>query len=179
MDGRPQPTTVFRRRRLIMSLPEVGQTVPDFSLPHVNGGNIHHLSEIIPHNPTLIAFFKKSCATSRMTLPFVERLQQHYPALQLLGVSQDDVADTQALIEQTGIRFPILMDSDWKVSTEYDLFTVPSVFLLDKTGKVVRVNLGWNKEHYEALSHAVAQLLNVEPVTLVTDTDKVPAFRPG
>jgi len=162
-----------------MPIPEVRQSVPDFTLEEYQNGTAHRLSEFARNSPTLLAFFKKSCATSRMTLPFVERLHQQYPSLQLLGVSQDDANDTQALIEETKLTFPVLDDSAWKVSTEYDLFTVPSVFLLDTDGRVVRVNLGWNKEHYSALSNDVARLLDVEPITLVTDQDKVPAFRPG
>ena len=56
---------------------------------------------------------------------------------------------------------------------------MPSVFLLDTEGRVTHVNLGWNREHYDALALAAARLLNAEPVTLVSDADKVPAFRPG
>ena len=162
-----------------MAIPEVGQSVPDFTLREYQNGNSHRLSEVARNSPTLLAFFKRSCATSRMTLPFVERLHQKYPALQVFGISQDDPADTQAFAEQTGLTFPILLDGDWKVSTEYDLFTVPSVFLLDTEGRAAHVNLGWNREQYNALALAAARLLNAEPVTLVSDADKVPAFRPG
>ncbi len=162
-----------------MSLPEVGESVPDFSLNDLKDGTALRLSDTVQHNPTLVTFFKRSCATSQLTLPFIERLHKHYPLLQVLGVSQDDVADTTAFVAQTGVTFSVLLDSDWKVSAEYDLFTVPSVFLLDTARRVARVNLGWNKEQYNALSQDVAQLLNVAPVTLVTDDDKMPAFKPG
>ncbi len=162
-----------------MPIPDMGQSVPDFTLNEYQNGAVHRLSEIARNSPTLLAFFKQSCATSRMALPFVERLHQQCPALKVLGISQDDASETQALIEQIKITFPVLDDSDWKVSTEYDLFTVPSVFLLDTAGQVVRANLGWNKEHYNALSNDAARLLHVEPITLVTAEDKVPAYRPG
>lgn len=162
-----------------MPLPEVGNPVPDFSLNELQNGAAHRLSDVAARAPTLIAFFKRSCATSTMTLPFIERLHQHYPSLQLLGVSQDDEADTAAFAAQTGLTFPIVMDSDWKVSTEYDLFTVPSVFLLDTRRTLRRVNMGWSKEQYGALSDEIAQLLGVAPALLFTDADKVPVFKPG
>ncbi len=161
-----------------MPLPEVGETVPDFSLTDMRGVT-YRLSEMVTRQPTLLAFFKKTCATSRLSLPFVERLHKLYPALQLLGISQDDEADTSTLIEQAGLTFPVVLDRDWKVSAEYDLFTVPSLFLLDQTGKLARVNLGWSTEQYNALSQDVAMLLNVAPATLVTADDKMPAHRPG
>ncbi len=162
-----------------MPIPEPGQSVPDFTLHEYRNGHTRRLSEVARDGPTVLAFFKRSCATSRMALPFVERLHQQYPALQLLGISQDDAEETETLLAQVMLTFPVLLDSDWKVSTEYDLFTVPSVFLLDATGRVARVNLGWNTEQYNGLAEDAARLLNVEPIRLVRDEDKVPAFRPG
>jgi peroxiredoxin len=162
-----------------MPVPEVGQSVPDFTLNEYQNGITQRLSDVARNSPTLLAFFKRSCATSRMALPFVERLHQAYPALHVLGVSQDDVPDTQLFVEQTGLTFPVLLDSDWTVSTDYDLFTVPSVFLLEPEGRVARVNMGWSREQYNALAEDAARLLDREPIRLVSDEDKVPAFRPG
>lgn len=162
-----------------MPPPEVGSAVPDFALRELTNGATHRLSDVTARAPTLVAFFKRSCATSKLALPFIERLHQHYPSLQLLGVSQDDEADTTAFVAQTGVTFPVVMDGDWKVSTEYELFTVPSAFLLNGQRTVQRVNMGWSKEQYGALSNAVAQLLGVVAVPLFTDADKVPVFKPG
>jgi peroxiredoxin len=162
-----------------MPVPEVGQSVPDFTLNEYQNGLTQRLADVARHSPTLLAFFKRSCATSRMALPFVERLHQAYPALHVLGVSQDDAPDTQSFVAETGLTFPVLLDSDWKVSTDYDLFTVPSVFLLEPAGRVARVNMGWSREQYNALAEDAARLLHREPIRLVSDEDKVPAFRPG
>ncbi|MBI1801419.1 MAG: TlpA family protein disulfide reductase [Chloroflexi bacterium] len=161
-----------------MPLPEVGERVPDFALADVNG-HTYPLSESAQGRATLAVFFKRSCVTSRLALPFVERLHRLYPALRLIGVSQDDAADTEAFSAQAGLTFPVVLDSDWKVSTEYDLFTVPTAFLLDKAGRLARVNMGWSTEQYNALSAEVARLLEVTLLTLVTAEDKVPVFKPG
>lgn len=162
-----------------MPIPEIGQHAPDFSLARHDNGATQTLADLSARGPSLIAFFKRSCATSRLTLPFIERLHQHYPALQVLGISQDDAEDTNAFVQQTGVTFPVVRDGDWKVATAYDLFTVPSVFLLDQGGSVRRTNLGWNKDQYTGLSDEIAQALNTAPVPLLTDSDKVPAFKPG
>ena len=162
-----------------MPLPEIGEYTPDFTLAQHENGATQHLAEITAQAPSLIAFFKQSCVTCRLTLPFIERLHRHYPALQVLGISQDDAEDTSAFVQQTGLTFPVVRDGDWKVSTAYDLFTVPSVFLLDKGGSVRRVNMGWNKEQYLGLSDEIARVLDTAPVPLLTDSDKVPIFKPG
>ena len=162
-----------------MPIPEIGQQAPDFSLARHDSGVTETLGDISGLGPSLLAFFKRSCATSRLTLPFIERLHQHYPGLQVLGISQDDAEDTAAFVQQTGVTFPVVRDGDWKVSTAYELFTVPSVFLLEKGGSVRRVNLGWNKEQYIGLADEIAQMLKTAPVPLLTDSDKVPAFKPG
>ena len=162
-----------------MPLPEIGQPAPDFTLAQHDSGAPHHLAEMTQRAASLIAFFKQSCVTSRLTLPFVERLHRHYPALQVLGISQDDADDTSAFVQQTGLTFPVVRDGDWKVSTAYDLFTVPSLFLLDMGGTVRRVNMGWSKEQYMGLSDEIARVLDTSPVPLLSENDKVPVFKPG
>jgi peroxiredoxin len=162
-----------------MPPPLIGQQAPDFALPEYNSSTTHRLSDLARRAPSMIAFFKRSCQTSRLTLPFVERLHQHYPALQVLGISQDDVEDTSAFVQQTGLTFPVVRDGDWKVSTAYDLFTVPSVFFIETGGAVRRVNMGWNKEQYLSLSDEIAHVLNASAVPLLVETDKVPVFKPG
>ncbi len=162
-----------------MPLPETGQTLPDFTLNAYNSDTAYHLSDLTPKAPTLVAFFKLSCATSKLTMPIVERLHRHYPALQVIGVSQDDAADTAAMVAHAGLTFPVVRDERWRVSAAYDLFTVPTVFLLDTHGVVRRINMGWNKEHYVALSDDAAGLLPTTPAPLLTDADKLPAFKPG
>jgi hypothetical protein len=56
---------------------------------------------------------------------------------------------------------------------------VPSVFLLDKGGAVRRVNMGWNKEQYTGLSDEIARVLDTSPLPLLSESDKVPVFKPG
>jgi peroxiredoxin len=161
-----------------MPLPEVGSTVPDFTLNTLDGES-YQLATLTARGATLLVFFKQSCVTSKLALPFIERLHKNYPTLQLLGVSQDNADETQTTLKEWGITFPVVLDPQWKVSLEYDLFTVPTTFMLHDD-KVTRVNLGWNKGHYEALSQELAQLLSVAPVPLFTAADaKVPAFKPG
>lgn len=162
-----------------MPLPAVGEVVPDFTLPDYTYSTQYRLAEAMKQGPTLVTFFKRSCAVSRMTLPFVERLHQRYPAVQVLGISQDDQDDAAFIVDQSALSFPVLLDTDWRVSIAYDLVTVPTIFLLDTNGTVKRVNYGWQKANMEALAADVAQDVGAEPVPLFTDADKVPAFKPG
>jgi peroxiredoxin len=162
-----------------MSLPEPGETLPDFTLATTDGGARVHLAEHCAGTPGLVAFFKASCVTSRMSLPFIERLHHNYPALAVLGISQDNAEETAQFAADTGVTFPVVLDTDWRVSVAYDLFTVPTVFLVDARGAVSRVNMGWNSEQYAALSDEIAALLGTSPVSLWRDGDKVPPFKPG
>jgi peroxiredoxin len=162
-----------------MPLPAVGEVVPDFILPDYTHSTQYHLAGAMKKGPTLVTFFKRSCAVSRMTLPFVERLHQQYPSMQVLGISQDDQDDTAFIVDQSALSFPVLLDSNWQVSVAYDLVTVPTILLLDTNGTVTRLNYGWQKANMEALAADVAQSVGAEPVPLFTDDDKVPAFKPG
>jgi peroxiredoxin len=162
-----------------MPLPAVGEVVPDFTLPDYTHSTQFHLAEAMKEAPTLLTFFKRSCAVSRMTLPFVERLHRQYPAVQVVGISQDDQDDAAFIVDQSALSFPVLLDTNWQVSIAYDLVTVPTIFLLDTNGAVKCLNYGWQKANMEALAADVAQSAGAEPVPLFTDSDKVPVFKPG
>jgi peroxiredoxin len=162
-----------------MPLPAVGEVVPDFTLPDYTHSTQYHLAEAMKQGPALVTFFKRSCAVSRMTLPFVERLHRQYPAVQVLGISQDDQDDTAFIVSESKLSFPVLLDTDWQVSIAYDLVTVPTILLLDTNGTVRSLNYGWQKVSMETLGVDVAHSVGAEPVPLFSDADKVPAFKPG
>ena len=62
----------------------------------------------------------------------------------LLGVNiDDDPATALATAKKLGVAFPVLLDTDKKVSKLYDLATMPSTVLIDRDGKVRYVHRGY------------------------------------
>ncbi len=99
----------------------------------------------------LVVFFKITCPVCQFALPFLNRI---HPALPVVGVSQNDEADTQEFVEEFGIQFPIVLDpekDDFPASNAYGISSVPSLFLIEADGRLGRVVEGWRRREMEWL----------------------------
>jgi peroxiredoxin len=119
-----------------------------------------------------------------LAFPFLERIYKAYGAggkFTLVGVSQDNAADTRAFNRQMGVTFPVLLDPAGKypVSSAYGLTNVPSIFLISPHGEVELSVVGWSKPETEELGRRLAQVSGVAPAPIVKASDKVPEFKPG
>ena len=115
-----------------------GDPAPDFVLPVLTGGTAS-LSDLTSARgrlqPVLLAFLKVSCPVCQYTFPFLERLAKA-PGLSIVGISQDDEADTARFWRSCGLSFPALLDeeaSNYPVSSAYRLTNVPSRCLSTST----------------------------------------------
>src|SRR5205085_5505508 len=99
----------------------------------------------VPANgkPALLVFFETDCPTCQLALPYLNALSQD--SIQVLGISQDDQASTREFVQQLNISFPVELDRDLKLSCAYDPHSVPAMFLLDESGKVVHSIVGFDK----------------------------------
>lgn len=154
-----------------------GQCAPDFSLPYRDGG-IFRLSEM--GRSLLLVFFKTTCPTSRLVLPYLEKLHQACPTLAVLGVSQDPVAETDAFVGELGVTFPMLLEErPWEVSARYGLIGVPAVFLIGPAGGVEDMMEGWQRAAINRLAASASRLVGEAPVVLSTPGDGAPELKPG
>jgi peroxiredoxin len=130
---------------------EPGSIAPEFSLKDVEGERTS-LRANLKLGPVLVTFFKISCATCQLTLPFLGRLEG---SLRVLGISEDDADSTREFLDYFKITFPVLIDpaSDrYAVSAAYRLEFVPSTFLIEKDGKISWSLNGFHKADLEALA---------------------------
>jgi len=62
----------------------------------------------------------------------------------LLGVNVDDDSSKAAEVaKKLGVTFPVLLDTDKKVSKLYDLNTMPSTVVIDRDGKMRFLHRGY------------------------------------
>ena len=126
-----------------------GALAPDFTLRTLGGPNLRLQEQ--RGRVVLVNFWATWCAPCRQEMPHLSKLYDKYGSsgFVLLGVNVDD--DTKNAIDlatKLGLKFPVSLDSDKKVSRLYDLSAMPSTVLIDREGKVRFVHRGY-KEGYE------------------------------
>src|SRR5438128_1391629 len=90
------------------SMLEAGTKAPAFHLKSSNGTGMA-MKDALAKEPALLAFFKIGCPVCQLTFPYLERLAGN-PAVQIIGISQDDADATKFFNERFGVTFPTLID---------------------------------------------------------------------
>lgn len=115
-----------------ISLP-AGIEAPHFALPTVEG-NIVHMADFKGQHVALV-FVSSNC-------PYCHKLEEHlerYPikdGRQLFIISLDQIGETRTIQAAHPFAFPILVDSTGVLGKEYEVSAVPTVYLIDKKGKI-------------------------------------------
>ena len=138
---------------------KIDQIAPEISLPGVNDSPVKLSS--FKGKVVLIDFWASWCGPCRASIPSVIKLYDKYKAkgFEVFGVSIDNKKkDWIKAIAQDKITYPQVNDkAGWysKTTEIYGVNAIPNTFLLDKTGKIVAIDL-----EGEQLENKVKALLN-------------------
>jgi peroxiredoxin len=155
-------TSLGRAARLLMAtalaafagaaIPAVAPATPapDFTLRTMGGPNLRLAEQ--RGQVVVLNFWATWCGPCRQEMPHLNRLYEKYKAsgFVLLGVNvDDDVRNATEVAGKLHVKFPVLLDTDKKVSRLYDMSTMPSTIVIDREGRVRYIHRGY-RDGYEA-----------------------------
>lgn len=158
----------------------VGHNAPPFSLATPDGNSIS-LASALHKGPVVLAFFKITCPVCQFAFPFLERLHKLFSEnASVLAISQDDARDTRDFLTEYNLSFSALLDEEgYPVSNAYGLTNVPTLFLIDSSGKVLVSSVGFVRADLETISELLAQYFHYSPVGLFHPGEVIPGYKPG
>jgi cytochrome c biogenesis protein CcmG/thiol:disulfide interchange protein DsbE len=108
--------------------------------------------------PVLINFWASWCIPCRKEAPELARFDRGMRArARLIGVDfQDAKADALAFVRKYGWRFPNVRDPQGELASRYRLVGLPTTYLLDGQGRIVRAMTG--EQTYAKLRRAVEEV---------------------
>lgn len=122
---------------------EIGNEAPNFSLTDVNGKQTS-LSDF-KGKAIILDFFASWCPPCRQEVPDFVELQKAYgdKDFTVVGVALVNAKDAKDFAGEFGVNYPVLVD-DGKVSDLYGpIRSIPTTFILDKSGKIVKMYIGF------------------------------------
>ena len=137
-----------------------GQSAPDFALKSSTGENLR-LSEY-RGDVVMINFWATWCGPCRQEMPLLDELYSRYERVgfNLLGVNiDDDSRRAMQMIEELGVKFPVLFDSNKEVSKLYEVEAMPVTVLVDREGNVRYVHHGYKPGYEDKYLDQVRSLL--------------------
>jgi len=141
---------------MLTSSPLVGKLAPSFTLQDLSGKKIS--LENYKGKAVMINFWATWCGPCKIETPWLVELRNEYASrgFEILGISaeDDDLADNDvkgwakdkaaiaSFVKQEHMSYPVLINGDSISNTYGGLEAMPTSFFVDRTGKVVAVQLG-------------------------------------
>ena len=115
----------------------------NFNLPLLNGGTTALSSW--KGKVVILNFWATWCPPCRAEMPSMETFYQRFKSqgLEILAV---DIGEEQAAVQQFiknyNYTFPVLLDKDTKISSQYGVSAIPTTFIIDRKGMIIGMIAG-------------------------------------
>lgn len=139
---------------------EPDKPAPDFTLKSLKGSNLK-LSEF-RGDVVMINFWATWCGPCRQEMPILNDLYLKYrdQGFTLLGVNvEKNQSKAAKMIRDLQVVYPVLFDSDSKVSKLYDVNSMPSTILVDRDGKMRYLHRGYKAGAEDEYVRQVRELM--------------------
>lgn len=134
---------------LLIALPLFGAVdtnapAPDFTL-NAQSGKPVELTQF-KGQVVMLNFWASWCGPCRQEMPLLDSIYKKYGKLGFTMIGVNVEPDSKAAndwLKQTPVTFPILYDTDSKVSKLYGVSGMPSTVILDRKGTVRMIHHGY------------------------------------
>ena len=130
----------------------VGKEADDFKLKDLSGKRVELKS--LRGKIVLLDFWATWCLPCREEMPALEKLHREYKdkGLMVVGINTEDAKSARSFMKKYGYTFMTLID-DGNASVIYRVEAIPTVFVIDKEGKITDHYVGAQTE--EELREAI------------------------
>jgi peroxiredoxin len=121
----------------------VGQPAPDFNF-YVTEEQSISLSDL-QGSPVLLNFWASYCSPCIKEMPYLQQVYDDWQekGLVLLAINiGEDPSDVENFAQSLRLYFPILLDSEGIVASQYGVGPIPTTFFIDSQGIVQHVQVG-------------------------------------
>lgn len=135
----------------------VNKLAPDFSGTTLDGRTVS-LGDFRGQKKVVVTFWASWCGPCRMEMPGLVKFYQdnHNAAsdFEILAVSIDeDPKDASAFAIAQKLNFAVLLDPRQKMASTYEVEGIPTMFVIDKEGKIVYGHAGFEMSMEYQLAH--------------------------
>ncbi len=128
---------------------QVGAPAPDITLAQLENGAPGEkiaLSSLRGH-PVILNFWATWCVPCRAEFPAMDaKFREYKDSKKLLVIGVDvggePAADIQRFIGETGVSFPVWLDSQDAANRVYHIQALPTTFFIDRNGIVKDIKIG-------------------------------------
>ena len=138
-----------------------GEQAPPCSAPALDGRQKIDVADY-RGKVVYLDFWASWCAPCRDSFPFMNELQKDFASkdLQIVAVSVDKTAeDAHRFLERIPAQFTVVLDTAASCPAAYRLQGMPSSYVIDRSGTVRAVHVGFHASDREEIRRQVVEML--------------------
>jgi peroxiredoxin len=126
----------------------VDKSAPDFSASTLDGRTVS-LADYRGQKKVVVTFWASWCGPCRMEMPaliqFYKKNHNAASDFEILAVSIDeDTKEAEDFAAKQKLNFPVLLDPRQKVANAFKVEGIPTMFVIDKDGRVTHGYVGYS-----------------------------------
>jgi peroxiredoxin len=124
----------------------ISKSAPEFTLPTLSGDRIS-LADYRGKKTVVVSYWASWCGPCKVELPelreFYKRYHKAGANFEVLAISIDEEkANAEKYAAAEKLPFPVLFDPQSKTADAYSVEGIPTMFVIDKDGKIVHAHVG-------------------------------------
>jgi peroxiredoxin len=119
-----------------------GEKAPDFTVKTMEGKEVK-LSDY-EGKKVFLNFWATWCPPCKAEMPHMQSFYDDKPEnIEILAINlEESNKKISEFVDQYGLTFPILMDEDGKVTETFEVYTIPTTYVLNEDGTVHQKIIG-------------------------------------
>lgn len=118
----------------------VGLKAPDFELKDLEGKTVR-LSDF-QGKKIMLNFWATWCPPCKAEMPAMQKFyEESGDQIVILAVNIDPENNVARYVKQMGVQFPILLDKNDQVNSQYKILSIPTTFFIDENGIIKHKHL--------------------------------------
>ncbi|NQV69937.1 MAG: TlpA family protein disulfide reductase [Pseudohongiella sp.] len=141
---------------------EEGDTAPDFSLPSIYADQPAITMAELKGKTVYVDFWASWCAPCLSSLPLYNEIYHKYKdqGLEIVAINVDNpIEDGLDFLLETPLDFLIPADPDGDAAELFEVYGMPTSYLIDPDGTVRLVHMGYRKGDIEIIEAAIVSSL--------------------
>lgn len=141
---------------------EVGQPTPDCSATIATGNSKLDMSTY-QGKVVLVDFWATWCPPCKKSMPFLNSLRNQLAkdGFEVVAINVDENSDeAKEYVANNPVDYKMAFDPSGDCPNQYQVKAMPSSYLIDKTGKIRHVHLGFRDEDQPLIREQVSSLLS-------------------
>lgn len=111
--------------------------------------------------PVLIDFWASWCEPCQESFPWMNEIKAQYPDLEIIAINLDEEKSVaENFLKTNTADFKVMFDPDGVLAEKYQVDGMPSSYLVDRDGNIVKHHVGFFSEKKTDYENDIKKVLN-------------------